>query len=214
MFRNAVTNACVDGATEIPNEGPKSDQFIPRIDSQALLKCLTLRDVREIAQFELPGISNPQIAGRVERESEVTPGSLPRDPYLASALIQLLLFFVLVYFGSFAREAVSSTAFPVQGTLFSAFGRSRWTLFVLLLMLWLPSIAALGVVATSRKWPLVICSLFVFVAVLSAHLALQRKSYFGALNPRNTKRRATNVTSSVETQSSGPDPPGSSSNLI
>ena len=188
VFRNQVANACFAKPIQIPNEGRKSEQFVPMIDNQALLRCLTLRDVREIAQFELPAISNPQVGGRVEREIEVTPGSLPRDLYWASAFAQVLLFFVVVYFGAFAREAVSSEAFPAQGTLFSAFARSPLTLLVLLLVLWFPAIAALGVAAMSREWLLAICSVLVFSAVLSAHVALQRKSYFGSLNPRNAKR--------------------------
>jgi hypothetical protein len=164
---------------EIPHKAQKSDNFIPTLDREALLRCMTLRDVRELAQFELPTISNPaQLGGRIKREIEITPGSLPRGPYMASVVVPVLLFFVMMYFGAFAREAVSSATFPAQGTLFSAFSRSRWTLIVFFLALWSPLIASLGVAAASRKWTLVACSLSICYAVLSAHLVLHRKSFW------------------------------------
>jgi len=63
----------------------------------------------------------------------------------------VLLAFVLVYFGAFAREAVSSPNFPTPGTLFSAFSGSRWSLLVLLLALWGPFAASVAVAIASRQ---------------------------------------------------------------
>jgi len=109
---------------------------------------------------------------------------LPRDLFLGTIFAEALLFFLLVYFGAFAREAISSPAFPAPGTLFSAFSKSDRTLLVLLLALWSPFVASMFVAIASRKLVLVFCSVLILGAVISAHRVLQRRSYFGALNLR------------------------------
>ena len=187
MFENmAATNCFTKQYWEIWENKQKSEHFIPALDKDALFNCLALRDVRELAQFELPTFSNPlQLQGNVLREVEVNPRSLiPRDLYIASVLVQLLLFFAIVHFGAFVREAVSSAGFPVQGTLFSAFSRSRGPLLVFLLAIWSPLAASVAVTAAARKWSLVPYSLLIGCAILFAHLGLQHKSYFKALSPR------------------------------
>jgi hypothetical protein len=182
----AATNCFTKQYWEIRDNEQKSGHFVPTLDKDALLNCLTLRDVRELAQFELPTFSNPiQSEGRIQREVDISPSSLmPRDLYIASVLAQLLLFFVIVHFGAFAREAVSSAGFPVQGTLFSAFSGSRGTLLVFLLAVWSPLFVSVAVAVTARKWSLVPYSVLIGCAILFAHLGLQHKSYFRALNPR------------------------------
>jgi len=187
MYENMLSTDCFTKQYwEIGGNDQKSGHFVPTLDKDALLNCLTLRDVRELAQLELPTFSNPmQSESRIQREVNINPSSLmPRDLYTASVLTQLLLFFVIVHFGAFAREAVSSTGFPVQGTLFSAFAGSRGTLLVFLLTLWSPLFASVAVAVTARKWSLVPYSVLIGCAILFAHLRLQRKSYFRALNPR------------------------------
>jgi hypothetical protein len=182
-----ATNCCTKQQHwEIWDNTQQSAHFVPELDKDALLNCLALRDVRVLAQFELPTFSNPvQSEGRIEREVDINPSSLmPRGLYISSVLVQLLLFFVIVHFGAFAGEAVSSAGFPVQGTLFSAFSGSRGTLLVFLLALWSPLFASMAVAVTARKWSLVPYSLLIGCAILFAHLRLQRKSYFRALNPR------------------------------
>lgn len=108
-----------------------------RIDAANLvrrnrLKCLTFQDVQELARMEVPAfLGPPQLGEHVRPQIDVTLGSsLPHDLYVASLLAQLLLFFMLVHFGAFVREAVSSPNFPAPGTLFSAFSRSRSGLLV------------------------------------------------------------------------------------
>ena len=188
MVRTMPTNNCFSGwYWEIPYKEQKVKDFVPALDKDALLNCLTLRDVRELAQFELPTFSNPiQLKGSIHREVDVNPSSLmPRDLYTASVLLQLLLFFVIVHFAAFAREAVSSAKFPVQGTLFSAFYGSRGTLLVFLFALWSPLCASLTVVVASRSWSLIPYSVLIGCAVSFTYLVLQRKSFFGALNLMN-----------------------------
>jgi hypothetical protein len=198
LYRNAFASGCATRELEIPHtKDQETGQFVPAIDRDVLLGCLTLRDVRELVRFEQPTLTNPtQIGGRVEREIEIAPGSLPRDLATASVVAQVLLFFVIMYFGAFAREAISSEGFPAQGTLFSAFSRSRWTLLVLLLALWTPFIASLAVMVASGKLWLGVCSTLILCAVCSVHGVFQRKSYFVALNRRRWTRQTTNGTSS------------------
>ena len=182
VYRNAILQSCTKQELETPHQEPKSEYFVPALQSETLLRCLTLGDLRELAHFELPPSYSPVQDGK--GEVEVVPGSLPRDPHLATVLAQALLFFVIVYFGSFAREAVLSTTFPAQGTLFGALSRSFWTLLVFILALWSPVFASIAVSVTSRKWPTVALTVLIFCAVLSVHRVLMQKSYFGPLDPR------------------------------
>jgi len=144
-----------------------------------LLKYLTLRDVRELAQFELPKIpDSTRPGGRYGKEIDIAPGSLPRNLYMAAVFAEVLLLFIVMYFYAFTREAVSSPTFPAPGTLFSAFSRSSWTLAVFFIALWSPVAASLGVAVASRKLPLIVCSVLIGCAVLSVHITFRRKSYF------------------------------------
>ena len=160
-------------------QGTEGKRLPSSLDKDALLNCLTLRDVRELAQLELPTFSNPiQLRESIHREVDVNPSSLmPRDLYTASVLVQLLLFFVVVHFGAFAREAVSSAKFPVHGTVFNAFYGSRGTLLVFLFALWSPLCASLAVMVASRSWSLIPYFVLIGCAVSFAYLVLQRKSF-------------------------------------
>jgi len=125
MYRNAVLNSCVVTPLEIPTiapGAPRPDYFVPRLDNDAMLKCLTLQDIRQLAKLELPVFTNRlQLGGRIQQDIVVNPWSLSASLFPISFITQLLLFFVLVYFVAFASEAVSSTTFPAPGTLFAAF---------------------------------------------------------------------------------------------
>ncbi len=178
---------------EIPYKEQRVEHFVPALDRDALLNCLTPLDVRVLAQFELPTFSNPmQFKGSIYREVETNPNSLiPRDLYVASALAQLLLFFVIVHFGAFAREAVSSAGFPVQGTLFSAFSGSSGTLLVFFFALWSPLCVSLAVVFASRRWSLIPYTLLIGCASLFAYRVLQSKSFFDNLNPHLIRKFVT-----------------------
>lgn len=206
VYRNAIASGCATKEIETPHKGQVAEQFVPAIDTDVLLACLSLRDVRELAQFEQPTMTPTQIGERVGRLIDITPGTLPRELPAASLVAQALLLFVIIYFGAFAREATSSQGFPVQGTLFSAFSRSRWTLLVLLLALWIPFVASLAVAIKSRHPLLGVGSALILVAVYSTHVVFQRMSYFGALNPRKWMGRSTNGTCSrSEANEQNPD---------
>ncbi|MGO9615201.1 MAG: hypothetical protein ACLP6W_02235, partial [Bryobacteraceae bacterium] len=210
VYRNSIANGCAKREIEAPHEGRVADLFVPAINTDVLLACLTLRDVTDLSQFERPAITDPdRIGGQVGREIEITPGSFPRDLASASIFAEALLFFVLVYFGAFAREAALSPRFPAPGTLFSAFSRSRLTLLVLLIALWSPFAASVAVATASRRLWLVFCSALILGAVISAHQVLQRKSYFGALNLRKRTERITDKSfGDSETSEPGPGTDG------
>jgi hypothetical protein len=90
MYENiSSTNCFTKESWEIPSNHQGSEHFVPALEKDALLNCLTLRDVRELAQLELPTFSNPvQAEGRIQREVQVSPSSfLPRDLYMASILV-------------------------------------------------------------------------------------------------------------------------------
>ncbi len=184
IYRNMLNTGCFK--KEQWELGTKSsDDFVPMIDNDALVDCLTLRDVREIAPFELPTFSNQPIEGKIQKDVEVSPSSLvPRNLYLASFLVQLLLFFVMVHFVAYAREATSSKEFPVKGTLFSAFGGSIGTLLVFFMALWTPLGASVALAVVSRKWPLLFCTTLIAVTVLSAYFVFYRKGFFENVNPQ------------------------------
>jgi hypothetical protein len=187
LVQRINTSACYKGKGNpmAPYKVPKPAFFVPAIKEDVLLKCFTLRDVRELAQFQLPEVSNPtQLGGSIGQTVEVTTGSLPHDLYMASVVVQILLFFTIMYFGAFAREAVSSPSFPVRGTLFSALSKSPWTLLVFLMALWAPLVASLTLAYCSGKWPLALCTLGIFMAIGLAHLVLQRNSLFKPLRLR------------------------------
>ena len=176
--RNAYANSCTLTGVRQPAKAHQPEYFVPALGKETLLKCLNLRDVRELAGYELPKIPDTTKFGvRGEREVDMSPGSFPRDLYLASLFAQGLLVFVILYFNAFAREAVSSENFPPQGTMFSAFSRSAWTLAAFTLALWLPFFASLAVAVTSRKWLLMVCSVLIGSVVFSTTVVLQRKSY-------------------------------------
>lgn len=180
VYRNYILKSCSKTELEVPHPGTRSRYFVPALYDQALLGCLSVEDVRELVNFESPaGVYNPpQFGERIGEQIDINPGALPRDPYLATILTQILLFFVLMYFYAFARDAVSQTTFPSRGTLFGAFHGTRMSLLVFVMALWTPLLASLVVCVASRQWPIFVCTLLIFAAVVSTHLMLNRESYW------------------------------------
>lgn len=176
-----------------PTDPQSPANFTPAADKTALLN-LSLGAVRELARAELPPISNTVKLGADENEVEITPTSLPRSLYGASLFGQLLLFFVVVYFGAFARQATSAAGFPSQETLFGAFVGARSTLAVFLLALCTPllvSVAILvlsfGATSGSGSFGLALCTALIGLAVFSLYVDLDRKFYFHTLLKRASR---------------------------
>jgi hypothetical protein len=191
IYRNALVNHC-NKTTKLEADPPRhvAKNYVPAMNSEILDECLNLGDVRELAEFEKPTMSNPdQIGGSVGRAVDVAPGALPRDLYAASLVTEALLFFVIAYFGAFLQEAMSSEGFPFPGTLFGAFSRSLWALLCLAAALFVPVLAAVGVAALSKDPFLWVEAGLVFAAFCSVVNALRRKSYWKGLNLLHRKKR-------------------------
>lgn len=158
------------------------DYYAPLLKRDAMLNCLTLADVRQLANFELPTFANPFLQdGRIKKELEIRPGALPADLFTATLSVQLLLAITLLYFAAFAREAVASERFPARGTIFSAFMRSRITLASMLLALFAPLLASLAVSMVSAKFWLLALNVPILFANVLAYRVLQERKYFSAL---------------------------------
>ncbi len=182
IYRNAIDSSCATKEIEVPHENKTRRNFVPEIDSDVLLECLTLEDVRDLDQFERPVMTNPdQIGGHVGREIDIAPGSLPREPYMASLVSQGLLFFVLMYFAAFTRESTSSKSFPAPGTLFGAFSKSRWTLFTMALGLCTPAAASIWVAIESKRPVLWAGAGLTLIVVWWIATLLKRNSYWAIL---------------------------------
>jgi len=190
LYGNVLTHACTVPRLEVvPAESwwrsllapPRS---APLIDDDALLKCISLRDLRELANFELPALNNPtELGAKIVRDPEISPGSFPRDPFAASIVSELFLAFVLFYFAAFAREATSSIAFPARGTLFGAFSNSRWQLLVFFLALWAPFLSCLALAVSSTRLVIVLGIVPVLFATLSVQRTLEEKFFFREFRP-------------------------------
>jgi hypothetical protein len=93
-----------------------------------ILQCLTVGDIETLAQLETPTVTNPdQIGNHIARDVDIGIGSLPHDRYSASLAAEASLFFVLVYFLVYTKEARRSVHYPVDGTLFAD---SRFLIFL------------------------------------------------------------------------------------
>lgn len=185
-YRNQFLHACANGPLDIQRPHPEDATYdAPLLDNDAMLKCLTLEDVQELAGFELPRFADPPtIDGGLVPDVDIRPGSLPSNLYAASVVLLILLTFVVIYFGAFAREAVESATFPASGTLFGAFSKSNLTTLVLLVAVWIPALAAISVFVVSEKLLMLIGSIPVVASVVWVYIVLQRKSYFSSLRPR------------------------------
>lgn len=138
--------------------------------------------MRELAVFELPPVLNSaDLGGRIGPTIEVGPDSLPRarvEPYTAALAAQMLLFFSVMYFGAFAREAVGSYSFPAAGTLFGAFSKSRIVLVVLFLALLIRAGTSVAVAVAAHSRVLALCVPFIAWATFLVITTLHKKNFF------------------------------------
>ena len=198
IYRNAVLDRCEAEDIEEPTTR-KTD--VPVIFPKVLLGCLTLADIRELAAFEEPAISPDLIGGTVGKEIDVSPGALPRDLYAASIVAETLFIFVMLYFGAFVRETSASSGFPLSGTLFSAFSRSRVTLIAMFVAFLTPVASSVALALVARRSLLWIGSLLILGTVSTVFAELQKRSYFSPLNPFGWIRRAPNPGPNLSTGS-------------
>lgn len=190
IYQSVIAGTCLPKAIEEPHKGPPPNNFVPEINADALVNCLSLKDVRELAAYELPIIENPDQIGRgIQRPIDVGLSALPRGIVPASIVAEALLVFALLYFGVFVREAAASGAFPAAGTLFGAFSRSRFALSVMMVLIGTPIASSFAVAVASDRW-------FLYAGILSVALAtwfifteLHQKGYFNRLKPPERLKR-------------------------
>jgi hypothetical protein len=189
IYRNAVGGNCATKEIEKPHASNVSAEFVPEIDEDVLLACLNINDVRDLAQFEQPAMTNPdQIGGLIRRDIDIAPGTLPKDLFLASIVSQAFLFVALAYFGAFTKEATLSEGFPVEGTFFSAFSRSHWTLLLLFFAIFIPPFSALSVAFESGYRTLWAGGILISGEAVWIVLILQRTYWTLMIRRKLTKR--------------------------
>ncbi|MGA2814402.1 MAG: hypothetical protein ABSG16_23645 [Candidatus Acidiferrum sp.] len=184
LYANDLSGLCSESEIEKPRGSSKSGQYVPQLNDNAVMNCATLSNLEDLAKFEMPQMSIPtDLGNRVSRTVDLTFGSLPKEGYAATLVAEALLFFVMVYFAAFVREAASSEFFPAPGTLFSGFSRSRWMLIVFLITLWTPLISVCAVTYVSRNLLVAFGIPLVLLGTYSVQRTLVKKSYFRAISP-------------------------------
>ena len=175
----------------VPEAIAPSDVSPSPMGKGLLLSSLRLKDVRELAKFELPEVSSPRVReaqGGMQVEI-FSPGALPKSLGPATAISQCLLFAALTYFGAFARDASRTRGFPMPGTLFGVFAASSGTRCVFGLLLVAPSIAAIVVVAASGKPLQVLLVVPVIVATCWVMVVLHRGAFFSPRSETSLLRK-------------------------
>src|SRR6266496_218423 len=170
---------------DIPLEYMKLPTDItPEVPYQDVLS-LTISRLRELVNYEKPRLTDTSVLGGVrDTQVIVSPGTLPRDLYTASVVADLILVFSLAYFAAFTGEAVRSSSFPADGTLFGAFSRSADILVVFVLALLTPLVGSVGVALASRRPVLIVSVAFVAGILYRICYSLDRKSYFEPITRR------------------------------
>jgi hypothetical protein len=180
----ALTYRSLPGAKDAEVKG-----FPQTADGDEILKGLTIQDVRELAAYEMPKTEEPvRLTGPSGKEIDVSLGAFPRNVRSAIIFTLALLLFTVVYFRAFLGEAVSSPSFPVSGTLFGAFSRTRLLRNGFRLALWFPLLASLpflllgGWGAVSKLYfrsvLMAILSILIGFTIFSCHHVLRRAGYF------------------------------------
>lgn len=124
----------------IPSKG--KSYFVATYSRDKLIKYLTLQDVRSLATYELPDLSEVEFlkkeSGRISLPWTATPLGLGS----ASTFVELAILLSLIHFWLFQREAQYSNFFPAPGTLFGAFNRTQISQMIFLVLIIVPPASA------------------------------------------------------------------------
>jgi hypothetical protein len=178
-WHDQLQSRCPLKAIDLPARGSSPSEP----DPQLLFDCLSIRDWRELAAYEMPSTGSPdqnQIGGGIQKEVDVAIGNLPHRGDLASFVAAAALVLTLFYFGAFLREATRSAHFPAAGTLFGAFSRAPSASLLMLFALVFPLLSSLAVAIVSKSWILYPELLFVGLAIYWVFLGFQKESYFSS----------------------------------
>jgi len=179
---NARTGAINTEYSSVELASPGEANYVPPIDKDALVRTLTLAEVRQLASYELPVVRDSTTFDEgAERHLDLGLPTMPRGLYPATVCAEALLLFVVLYFMAFTVEANSTVNFPTPGTVFSALGRSRVTLAALIVAILTPAGACIAVAIVAERGVLIWLAGFVCLASLATLIVLSRKGYLQKL---------------------------------
>jgi hypothetical protein len=153
----------------------------PEPHPDVLFNCLTLRDWRQLAAYEMPSTGSAeqnQIGSRIGTPVDLAIGALPHRGDLASFVAGASLVIVLLYFGAYLREATHSKRFPAPATLFAAFSRTPFANLAFLLALVFPLMSCIALAVIACNWLLYIEGTLILLATCWILLGFQQRSYF------------------------------------
>lgn len=110
---------------EIPDRQKGLETYVPSYSREGLLKSLTLENVRELATYELPNISEVERPIIDENRFTLTPTAPPLTLISATTFVMLVILFSLAHFSFFQHEARRSDTFLAPGTLFGVLRRTK-----------------------------------------------------------------------------------------
>jgi hypothetical protein len=168
---------CAMKSIDLPaTEGSPSEP-----DPAVLFDCLSIRDWRELAAYEMPSAGSAehnQIGDGIGKAVDIGVGALPHRGDLASFVAEAMLILTLLYFGAFVREAVHSVHFPAAATLFSAFSRTPSAKLAMLLALFFPLLSSAALAIVSKSWLLCVEGVLIGLITIWTFVGFQQKSYF------------------------------------
>jgi hypothetical protein len=100
----------------IASEERNPENYVPTYSREELFQ-LTLENVREIAIYEPPSLSEIEPPLREEKRFTLSPTAPPLTLISATTFVELVLLFSLAYFWFFQHEARRSDTFLAPGTL-------------------------------------------------------------------------------------------------
>ncbi len=124
----------------IPSKG--KTYFVRSYSRDELLKYLTLQDVRSLATYELPDLSEVEFLIKESGRISLPWTSSPLGLGSASTFVELAILLSLIHFWLFQREAQYSNFFPAPGTLFGAYNRTQISQRIFLFLITVPPASA------------------------------------------------------------------------
>jgi len=121
-----------------------SENHMASYSREESLQYLTLENVRELAIYESPNIS--EIATPLRGEEKLFPLSPTAPPLTlisASIFVELVIPFSLAYFWFFQHEARRSDTFLAPGTLFGVLNRTKVSRIISYILIFTPCLSVL-----------------------------------------------------------------------
>jgi hypothetical protein len=179
VWNDQLQQRCSTKSIDLPaKEGSPSEP-----DPDVLFDCLSIRDWRELAKYEMPSTGSAeqnQIGDGIGKAVDIGVGALPHRGDLASFVAAAMLIVTLLYFGAFLREAVHSVHFPATATLFSAFSRTPSANLAMFLALCFPFLSSAILAVVSKSWLLYVEDVLIGLVTIWTLVGFQQKSYFRA----------------------------------